>query len=512
MDEKLIDRWKQVARHLARTTWPGADGSMWASTISRITRLPRDLPGVFDARWSDATSRLASRKGASGVDCVLLRLSHAVATGDHGAVRAIDRAWLASALKGCEGCDAFVLGMGRDAMTEIVPVVDPGAVVPSAVPFALVCEVPRGTGSTSVVVEGMAPLRDAGSEPSGIVARLRTEDGREVALREVDGVPYRALCRPGTWDPIGVVEFATAVSEGVAWRDNPFRSSGAGVTGARERVEAPWEGGRHQDVVGQAIRDALAKAGDLVVIDGVVHRPTGLPMLHLQGISVSDHPIKAGPTRLAFAWSLGDGLTSDSSQTPMPRPRAPQGAAANLWLDGHQPGTADRGIGWKVGDPLARGPLPACTSFPIGDLEQALGLGTALADGGWKVRHDPGITFAAPDRPDAWFDADFFQEDPLASVRSLANLVARHADVGPGSNGLRESAPILALRRALAIGGDLDAALTEVGHADLAKCADLMRCTESRPLVALMGALGEVARTTFDRDRAFECDVSSFAP
>ncbi len=140
-------------------------------------------------------------------------------------------------------------------------------------------EIPAIASAREVVRVAWVRMDAVPGRDAPVVARLRLHDGGEVSLREIDGKLHRPLLGTGSLAPVDVDGLLALLKE-------------------------------------SAVAD-MAEAGDLVVVDGTIHRPTGAPLLHvacLRGLKPLGRdggwlqPRPGDGYRLA--WRFPDGLGS----------------------------------------------------------------------------------------------------------------------------------------------------------------------------------------------------------
>ncbi len=157
------------------------------------------------------------------------------------------------------------------------------------------------------------------------VATLGFDDGASFVLLRHEGRLYRPVFAPGTHEPCGMDAFEEAANGMSAWLDNPFRTvrnhdsmqSNRPVKPFREGKSSPDpENWRKLGDSGQDERSAeLATVGNnLLVVDGIVHRPCDAPVLVLKSPTAGYHK---PPTELRLCWSM-DRLESDDDPVTGP--------------------------------------------------------------------------------------------------------------------------------------------------------------------------------------------------
>ncbi len=328
-----------------------------------------------------------------------------------------------------------------------------------------------------------------------LVADGSPRDGHVVSLRMVGDMPYRALCRPGSWDPVGVAEFVDLVGSGTAWADNPFlqRRHRANALVDLDEYACAAKRPRHASEDGlRELTASLRRAGDLVVIDGAVHRHVGTPRLHL----ACEVPRACSPTgagaRLKVVWTLGCGLASDDVQTRLSPHHGADWRPRGLWV-----GTEE-------------GELPACLSFGLGDMAQVLALVAWLAQGRPTGGERP-VAFESPSVPAHVIDAERFPEDHLAAVRAIAAIEAHRVTASgkvvvdardPASEAVR------AARRTLRGEGSFEEVIRSAATEDIDEVGGYGVQGDRHVKLRLLRGLGVVAARTRDRFQVREDDLS----
>lgn len=143
-------------------------------------------------------------------------------------------------------------------------------------------------------------LRAVDADETELVASLGLGDG-EIDVRFHEGSFWRPLIEPAAAVPINVERFAELAEGFVSWRENPFiRKSAAHYVLPEDRPNAPrflqsavsfyasdWRR-VEQSMLKQAESDMHAAAGDLLVVDGIVHRRTEAPILLLKTTTIQN--------------------------------------------------------------------------------------------------------------------------------------------------------------------------------------------------------------------------------
>ncbi len=321
-------------------TWPEQAASpatpggrhLAAEATHAARRLSQAMGEAGETSWSPAVAGLAA-------DIAGLRF----AAGDKG----LDRATLApTILKAMHAAFCIVKGdpydlpvHERDALATMVvatPALDVGRYLREIREVSAPCHgggpvrvtFPwrtrrKGARVKQVIAIGHAhvDIVDAPGDSAPVVARLRTPDGGWLDLRNHEGRLLRPVLAPGSWTPIGIDAFAEAASRGHAWRDAPHA---AGLTGPHAVLGIGCLGGEPWKIdeastaaLAEARTLVLADVGALVSINGVVHRETPAPTLHVR---TSDQSIGGtGPRAcvIGVAWRLGDALGMDDDQSTL---------------------------------------------------------------------------------------------------------------------------------------------------------------------------------------------------
>lgn len=293
---------------------------------------------------------------------------------------------------------------------------------PPAVRFAFAWRPRRGKGPM-VLDTAMVGLRHVVAGDAPTVATLRPDGGLPFALREIDGVLHRPVFAPGSWEPATVGTFEEACAGNAAWVDNPFMpppSWDASVAALADVAVpgAPAKDGGERDA---AMRACLARAGGLVAVDGVVHKPCPEPTLHLAMRRLPRPGRDNMANGVRMAWSMG-GIDSSTCQAP-DRVFVPVIVCDALaGLDRGDPAEVDRYGAWHV--------RTTDLGLPLGDTAALAELGAcaAVAFEAFPFHyHVRPYLSEVPCVADV--DARRFPPDPDALVRALA----RHARVAGGA-------------------------------------------------------------------------------
>ena len=384
-------------------------------------------------RVAEALGLVRSRHGADGgavdgwdrkrIDAAVARLSARVrATGRMPTPAGVCRATLAeqAVIKGCHANDpdiadfALAMKLGYAAATGTLAGVAPHEAslvlhcgdfddapaampppepvpVPSAggpVRFAYVSmEAVRGRRNPQPVArEGHVALVPVHGDEAPVVARLLVPpDGRdeagEVALRRHGDHWLRPVLAPGCWKPLDGDGFRRACASGEAWVDDPFAppAGDAARLGVGDVAPPPGAGqpeGPTAKVAAQAdaaLQACLRRAGTLFLVDGVVHRVTGEPGLHVEVAGTDHRQVRVRDPVVRVGWHLEGDISSSTDQATYGRRIVPG-------LDDMMVGMVGRG-GRIVSLPLDAGELAATVATAIaGNAGGGRALARATAD------------------------------------------------------------------------------------------------------------------------------------
>ncbi len=158
-------------------------------------------------------------------------------------------------------------------------------------------------GTTAVV-----PL-DACDAP--VVATLTAPDGHDLLVRRRGDLHLRPVLAPGSWSPVDLPTFERAAASGEAWADNPFLRDMArpmATLSLADHAEPQVEGRGDAALRSASGLAAVAAAGPLHVIDGIVHVGTEEPSYRL--VRVLAHGAKqrsaTQSSGMTVAWICGD--------------------------------------------------------------------------------------------------------------------------------------------------------------------------------------------------------------
>lgn len=138
-----------------------------------------------------------------------------------------------------------------------------------------------------------------------VACSLWTQEGR-LEMRRRDGAWLRPVLSPGTWRPVTVPEFREAGRTGCAWPNSPFRPDprrGSPTFHLLDLAGSQPLTAANARRISDARDACLVGAGQLHVVDGVVHRVTGPPTAGV-GMTFWRGRWSTGP-----AWRV-DGLAS----------------------------------------------------------------------------------------------------------------------------------------------------------------------------------------------------------
>ncbi len=206
------------------------------------------------------------------------------------------------------------------------------AAVPGPVGFAYIHEQSGHHGRRSHCLgRGTAMIDEVHAADAPVACRLMGHEGSWVDVRRAAEGFLRPVLAPGTWRPVTLPEFSRAANDGRGWVDNPFLERSRGEDALLDLADlatSPDPTSRRFDDRSETERAlCLSRSGRLCVIDGIVHRHTPAPTLHLvrewpwQRIdnSTQSHDcVHAGFYRreageathpfgwLRFGWRLGD--------------------------------------------------------------------------------------------------------------------------------------------------------------------------------------------------------------
>ncbi len=450
-----LANWRMASRHVFNVLRQGATTfATWvlldedAHLVShRLGRLKAHMGEAGLDRWDDRVSRMALEvagyvpramegraaraaapsvdKGVSedglpdtgrafGRDLVALakamKLGHAIATRDGSALDAEERAFVDRLMARPSAALSRVKPMSAPPVFARTPSPPSG----STLPFAFVW---RRLRPGAVIAQefvsstGHASLRTVDALDAPVVARLRVDlsDDRHVDLRLSDGAWYRPVLAPGSWEPVGLAAFASAAASGTAWADNPFVPKDPAsrlFLGLPEYAEA----GEPRDEAERAARDdaiarAMARCGDLIVVDDVVHRRTEPPRLYLQ-VGVDPRRPSEVTGFAHVAWRLGDDLAMSDEQAVLGRR-----------VGGHRPLDA---LGRRGYVEAPMGDLEAFAAFARDWLATAGDLSVAGSKGRRDRGSRPGWSTLVEEDVVEVVRPDLLPRDPAAFARALA--------------------------------------------------------------------------------------------
>ncbi len=391
--------------------WRGGRDNSRDNVGLLASRLANDLQVGGCARW---TPELAKRSATHHVASIAprhdrphaglfenlnptqvkaVRMAHAVVTGDASILSVEELEWLAAEFA-LEWHDVAASVAAVAARMLAARLAEPTPAVPPTVDFVYAW---RGRKPRSPITQGVyradgsAPLEVVEARRAPVVATLDMPGADALALRSVEGTLFRPVLSPGSSKPIGVGEFLHAAAVGLAWVDNPFCVSQDAWHLAMGPVEyagpPPVKGlAGNGEAYRQAAEAALAGAGRLAVIDGVVHRSTTPPSLYVRSVDREKRD-ESGAIEMGrwldvdLAWEFDDGLHMHRDDRTFGRK---DGRLEGRYLEGHK-----RDAEWSV--PLTRG----------GEMDVLLAEwlgGDPVANGMWaQATHRPGVPCAIVD-------------------------------------------------------------------------------------------------------------------
>ncbi len=317
MDEDTRREWLDAAADIF-TSWTRNAGDV---AHRRLRGLVPRVSAALDAsggKWDAAVSAslaaawVGARRDEGGirasceheVDLHCLRNAWRVVSADLAAVPRGERARVAAMLDRGNG-------RGRPWMFDDLPppsVVGRVAGGSVTLPF-LVARPSSATSRTFFAVAGEAVVSEVPPGDAPVVATLRPDEGRAgISLRVLAGQAYRPILEPNSWTPASLDRFAEAAASGEAWMDSPWLPA----MPCAERYQAVSDVARPRARLTRAdaaqdaafLEAAGIRAGPLVVVDGVVHRPCRPPtlelgMLRALGLATTRPGLRVG-------WSVGN--------------------------------------------------------------------------------------------------------------------------------------------------------------------------------------------------------------
>ena len=307
--------WKR-ARETAEALRP-CPGGAWTPATAAALAGNKKLPVKVDARTEGIL------RSTNALVLKAVRLAHALVNEDPSGIGTAEIRWMADALSG-----TFLVGAAQGMLDGRVDAghPEPGDAVPFAFPFRHVR--PRSRVTQAIHLgHGMALLERLSAGDAPVVARLSSPLGPDLEVRAFEGTVFRPVLAPGRWEPVTPSEFAAAAAAGIAWVDSPFGPpvGDSEVILAPADYAGPLPAQPDAAVAGaEAATVALARAGRLAVIDGVVHRSTQPPVLR---VDVRDRwtPNDRGghlgeEFELSLSWEFPDGLGMHVEQGTLARP------------------------------------------------------------------------------------------------------------------------------------------------------------------------------------------------
>ncbi len=356
-------RMESIARSVADrmdASWrtnPSSGGG-WAGSLAgqivRETGVDRHAawtPALAMAVATHRTQPLAPRSDKAGLalfgdsDAIpkkAVRLAHALVTDDVAGVVAEDLRWLVEAFENRWGVEVDI-GEAAARMLAIKLAMPPV----TAADTATFLYAWRGRRPRSRVTQGVyvgsstVPLGRVAAAEAPIVARLSWPGGGTLDLRCHSGVLLRPVLAPGSTRPIDLGGFLEAAGRGAPWADSPFAHrqgdhhvllGPSDYAGPQPSLPAPGDA----EAMRRAADDAQARAGTLVVIDGIVHRATEPPSLYLRSADAPgtiEGEIHVSRVDVSIAWEFPDGLDMHDDQRTITR-KSPD--HRRHYLDGHR--------------------------------------------------------------------------------------------------------------------------------------------------------------------------------
>ena len=242
----------------------------------------------------------------------LLRFTHALSRGEACRATAEEIELLKDAL-GADAAYAPGLDLLRPDAPSAPIELAPGEVAMADVAFAWRRLAPNGKESTNIALgKTRVAIVGKSNEDSPVEMRLRTKSGYWLEIRRVDGRLYRPLFAHGAWAPAGLADCLKSLANGFAWDDHPGAGDAYGVPRhfdlddvAAETFPAKESAKMEKDAESMATR-----CSDLVVIDGIVYRPTDPPRIGLTTIYDARGIIPSA------GWSLSN-ISSDATRFPL---------------------------------------------------------------------------------------------------------------------------------------------------------------------------------------------------
>ncbi len=453
--------WPAVAREVAHRL----DLAQWASSktttpdkarsvswrVGDAGRLAEAMGPLVPSRWTpELAGRLATHtdvnlaprrdrpgdmlwENRSALSYKAVRVGHAIAHRDPSGLSRGEMAWLAAEFDGRPVRGDLDLATVAREMLAQEPVTPADA---ASVTFrhAWRGHRPRSRVTQAVYLgHGAVPIGTVPADRAPVVARLHSPQGPSIELRQVGDVLFRPVLAPGRWEPVRLGEFLAAAADGVAWTDSPFAApDGDGLIqmGVTDYAGAPPSTSLPSDVAAcrEARETAMARAGTLVVIDGVVHRSTEPPRLTVEQLDrhlVVNGSIQVGQhITVSLGWRFADGLGMRVQQDTMNR-------VSDVWCHvDHLAGRYDHGPGEGMSFPVGEGPsVEALVAAWVSD---------PLAGVWADVTYEPGVPVDVL-RPSA------LPADPDAPFRDLLAWEASFG--GPGTTHVADALSLAVDRR-----------------------------------------------------------------
>ncbi len=369
------DRRDAVARHAFEHVLGIAEAALDATSGSWEGARPLVAAKLNWLQGDDAVA-FPTHRHATRLKCI--ELAWRLQAGDNASLSACELEFLLAAMPDTPTRRSL---SRRDRPRAIGDAMRPGAVATLA--FAFAHKVPGIAGLSGG--RGDAVVECIPADEAPVAIELSNADSGAMRFRVHDGILYRPVLAPGSTRGCSLEEFVDAAGTGLPWVDNPFlprRSrqslrAGGTVLGVADAVGA--RKGPPAAVTAAGAAACLARAGRLIVVDGVVHRDTALPTVHLVR-----HHAPSG-TRRRLGWALS-GVMEDAT---------PQGTLA-------VEGTREA---WS-GDPGTEADF-AWLDLPITSLDGSRAMARDLADlmakhlpehlrEGWSTQDGIDVSFPIP--------------------------------------------------------------------------------------------------------------------
>ncbi len=290
-----------------------ASGGRWTTDVSRGLMATLSSREVLDGQ---STVEPLGKDMTAG--CRACRIAAMLLAGQHADLAPDERDTVRRALR--DDVDFVHL---QEKFALVPPTTPPRPTTgPQTVPFSFPY---RQGGPTGKGAKWLTVARDAvvlpcvSGEEAPRVASLKPHEGEWFGLRRMGDAFLRPVFSPGTWEPMSIDDFARVALSSPAWVDNPFlpRPERSQSVVALDEVAFPQvsRGRSDEGRLHAAAEAARTRAADLVVVDGVVHRPTGRPSLHVADrLSILGSRRKGTRKRVCIAWRLKGDLDAFTSQ------------------------------------------------------------------------------------------------------------------------------------------------------------------------------------------------------